>query len=201
MLIRFSVENFLSYNGRQTLDMSAVKTCKDFDKDNTFEVNGTKLLNSAVIYGANASGKSNLFKAIRFLQNLIVKSAETSSAKRINVSPFYYTNETRKRPTTFEVEFICKKAQYRYGFAATGQEIVSEWLFEKNQKGREAPLFYRFDEGIQVFDKMKEASNCIPKTKNNSLFLSVCDQWNITCLLYTSPSPRDLSTSRMPSSA
>ena len=66
MLIRFSVNNFLSFAEKQTLDLTAVNTCKERLDDNCFSVCGKTLLKSAVIYGANASGKSNLIKALNF---------------------------------------------------------------------------------------------------------------------------------------
>lgn len=72
MLIKFSVENFLSFADKQTLDLTAIKTLKERLIENTFSVNEEKLLKSAVIYGANASGKSNLINAINFFAQFII---------------------------------------------------------------------------------------------------------------------------------
>lgn len=185
MLIRFSVENFLSYNGRQTLDMSAVKTCKDFDKDNTFEVNGTKLLNSAVIYGANASGKSNLFIAMNKMKEFVINSSKESQADEpIKLIPFLLNVATPELPSKFEIEFFMDGEKYRYGFEADKKELKAEWLFSTSTPSKkDSPLFLRINQNghdnIQIFKELEKARGLEERTRNNALFLSVCAQWAV----------------------
>ena len=89
MLVSFSVENFLSFKDRQTLDMTAVATCKERQLLNVFKKNNKSLLKSAVVYGANASGKTNFVSALSFFKYFIVNSSKDSiSSSEIHVVPF-----------------------------------------------------------------------------------------------------------------
>ncbi|MFA7230415.1 MAG: ATP-binding protein [Victivallaceae bacterium] len=184
MLIRFSVENFLSYKERQTLDLRTVKTCKEHAEDNTFVFGDIGLLKSAVIYGANASGKSNLFTAITKMKQIVMNSAkESQSVAPVDVTPFAFCSENYSEQTTFEIEFICQNVQYRYGFSATQKEITAEWFLQKNSDGVETPFFYRINENgedkIQVFESMGKINDSDARTRTNSLFLSECDSGNV----------------------
>ena len=186
MLIRFSVENFLSYKERQTLDLRTVKTCKEHVENNTFTWGDAGFLKSAVIYGANASGKSNLFTAISTMRRIIRESAkESQSTEDIPAVTFAFSKDYQSKPTLFEIEFICKETQFRYGFSVNKTEIVSEWLLHIKQKTKETPLFYRINQNnedtIQVFEDMTSAHNkgLEALTRKNALFLSVCDQMNV----------------------
>ena len=185
MLIRFSVENFLSYNERQTLDLSAVKSCKDFDKDNTFVTNGVKLLKSAVIYGANASGKSNLFIAMNKMKEFVINSSKESQADEpIKLIPFLLNAATPELPSKFEIEFFVDNEKYRYGFEADQKEIKAEWLFASpSPRKKDSPLFLRINQdgsdNIQIFKDMEKAKGLEERTRNNALFLSVCAQWAV----------------------
>ena len=76
MLLRFSVENFRSFKERQTLFLSAVKTCKEWRDENTAEDAGQRILRSAVIYGANARGKTNLFLAMERMRIFMLVSVD-----------------------------------------------------------------------------------------------------------------------------
>ncbi len=185
MLIRFSIENFLSYKERQTLDLRTVKTCKEHPEDNTFVVGDTGLLKSAVIYGANASGKSNLFTAITTMKQIVMNSAkESQSVAPLAVTPFAFcADNASMQTTTFEIEFICQETQYRYGFSATRKEIISEWFSQKNSDGAETPFFYRINENgedkIQFFENMGKINDSDARTRKKSLFLSECDSGNV----------------------
>ncbi|MFA6480565.1 MAG: ATP-binding protein [Victivallaceae bacterium] len=175
----------MSYQKRQTLDLSAVKSCKK-PAGNTFDINGMQLLKSAVIYGANASGKSNLFRAFLIMKGIIKNSArESQSTEPLGLIPFVFCNDNKEKPSRFELEFICQDIQYRYGFGATDTAITEEWFFKRISKTKEVPLFCRTNENgadnIQVFDDMEQARNkgLEAMTRGNALFLSVCDQMNV----------------------
>lgn len=180
MLIRFSVQNFLSMRDRQTLDFGAVKTCKERMDENTFETGGQRLLKSIALYGANASGKSNVMEAFRFLKGLIINSAkDTQSSEEIPIIPFLLRDSTSNAPSCFEIEFVLGENGYRYGFEVTRAAVVGEWLFKKPlQKNKATPLFRRAlnngEDTIDVTSDFKTAESVVVHTRANALFLSTC---------------------------
>ena len=135
MLIRFSLENFLSFRERQTLDMLAVRTCKERREENTFPLDGKDaLLRTVALYGANASGKSNLFKAMFSCVDFIrTSSFERAATDDIPVIPFLFDTASADMPTIFELEFIVEEVWYKYGFSVTAKRIESEWLYTKTK--------------------------------------------------------------------
>ena len=178
MLIEFSVNNFLSFNEAVTLSMVAANPVKEHREDNVFLANRYHLLKSAVIYGANASGKSNLLKAMRFMKWFVLNSSKESQADEpINVTPFKLNPATKNKPSLFEIVFLNNGAKYRYGFQVDKNRITAEWLFRAN-KVKEFPLFLRQDDGIEVMRIFKEGKGLEIKTRDNALFLSVCAQFN-----------------------
>jgi uncharacterized protein len=185
MLIRFSIDNVLSYKDEQTLDLRAVKTCKEHTDDNTFFYNHNQLLKSAVLYGANASGKTNLLRAINVFKNSIINSSKESQVNEpIGFIPFLLNESTANSPSKFEIEFIANDNKYRYGFEAGLSEVKSEWLFSSSMQGNiEKPMFIRLnkdnDDNIQVFDTMKQGKGLEERTRKNALFLSVCAQFAV----------------------
>jgi AAA15 family ATPase/GTPase len=183
MLIEFSVENYRSFKNRVTLSMVAaeeiISPLKQIDRDNTFQVNSQlTLLKSAAIYGANASGKSNLAQAINFMFLFMINSSrETQSTDSINVEPFRLSTETETKPSVFELIFIMKGKQYRYGFELDRNRIFSEWLYYIPNK-RETRLFERHLQKIEA-SKKYNADGIAKRTRDNALFLSVCAQFNV----------------------
>lgn len=177
MLIQFSVGNFLSFKEVVTLSMVA-SSIKEHQETNVFAVNKLNLLKSAVLYGANASGKSNLFKAMNFAKNFILNSSkETQSEEPIRVRNFKLSNETQNAPSYFEIIFICEKIKYRYGFEADKAEVQSEWLYY-TPKTKETKLFEREKNNFKLGTHFKEGEDFRDKTRKNALFLSVVAQFN-----------------------
>src|SRR6266705_2911249 len=117
MLIEFQVENFRSFRERQTLSMVGA-ALPEHVTANTFD-SGMKdfdrLLRSAVVYGPNAAGKTNLMKAIQFMQSFVISSA-SSPASPYPYRPFKLSKATREAPTHFEIAFIQNEVRYEYGF-------------------------------------------------------------------------------------
>ncbi len=141
MLLEFSVENFLSFKDRVTLslDSSASKKLPC----NLIEVSEKeRLLKSAVVYGANASGKSNLVKALFFMRNMVAHSHNFNIDTRIPVTPFRLDGECREKPSRFELKFVHEGVRYRYGFSCNGGRVIDEYLFERPGK-RERTVFKR----------------------------------------------------------
>jgi hypothetical protein len=182
MLIQFSVGNYRSFNEVVTLSMVAANITakfKDLDENNTFPIhNNIKLLKSAAIYGANASGKSNLIQAFGFMRQFVLDSArESTSADPIGVDRFRLSTLVEGEPSFFEVIFFLDGKRYRYGFEADNQKIYSEWLYHANVK--ETKLFTRNNNKIEMSKLFrKEGKGLTEFTRDNALFLSVVDQWN-----------------------
>ncbi|MDT8392014.1 MAG: ATP-binding protein [Lentisphaeria bacterium] len=181
MLINFTLENFRSINERITLDMQAMGQVSEL-KVNVIDAPRQKLLKSAVIYGANGSGKSNIIKGLNFFTHFVKTSIDSQEGDPIpNVIPFLLgPKELGKRPSSFEMEFLIDGSKFRYGFEATSEKIYGEWLFRLPKGGRkERNLFLREEQTIEVSKKnFREGLDLEGKTRNNSLFLSVCAQFN-----------------------
>ncbi|MCY7408514.1 MAG: ATP-binding protein, partial [Alkalinema sp. CAN_BIN05] len=182
MLIEFTVGNYRSFKEPVTLSMVAanlVSQDKSVDENNVFAVDEKlSLLKSAAIYGANASGKSNLAKALNFMVWFMVNSSrETQSTDAIGVEPFLLSTETESQPSFFELVFLIEGQKYRYGFEATSERVVAEWLYTV-PKSRETNLFDRDLTRIKS-SKVLQASGIEPRTRPNALFLSVCAQFNV----------------------
>lgn len=153
---------------------------KSLDVNNTFEIDkDLKLLKTAAIYGANASGKSNLAKALSFMKWFMVNSSkETQSTDEISVEPFRLSTETEGKPSHFELAFLMDGRKYRYGFEVTRQRVISEWLFYVPNI-REAKLFERQLDNIKS-SKVYNADGVQKRTRSNALFLSVSAQFNVS---------------------
>lgn len=178
MLIEFEVGNFLSFHQPMRLSMLAAKPFKEFEADNVFEVDGRRVLKSAIVYGANASGKSNLLAALSHMRRLVLNSSKEGQAgEPIDVRPFKLAVESVGRPSRFEVATRIDGIGYRYGFEADSTRIAAEWLFESADR-KERALFLREGDGIDVRDGFAEGEMLTDKTRDNALFLSVAAQFN-----------------------
>jgi len=175
MLIEFSVGNFLSIKDRQTLRMDASSISEH--KDQLIDAGRYQLLRSAVIYGANASGKSNVLRAMYVMRGIVTTSVAQSSNAELFVEPFLLNTETELAPSYFEVLFLLDGIRYRYGFEADAKKVQTEWLFESRKK-QEKYLFLRNNDGIDVSKDFEEGKDLEDKTRDNALFLAVCDQFN-----------------------
>jgi hypothetical protein len=182
MFVEFSVANYRSYRQGGTLSMVAApirSKDKRLDTDNLFEARPKlNLLTSTIIYGANASGKSNLVSALAFMRRFVLQSsAETSATRAIEVEPFLLDTESPDQPTTFEIVLIADGRLYRYGFEVDRRRVHREWLFHVPTV-REARLFEREGEKVLLSDAFAEGRGLDTRTRPNALFLSVVAQWN-----------------------
>lgn len=172
MLVNFKVSNFRSI--KEEIEFSMVAG-SNVDRNFT-AVKNYNLLNSAVIFGANASGKSNFLRSFRFMRSLVLNLPKIiQSTDRLPYEPFLLSPETENGSSTFEVIFIAGESRFRYGFEVDSEVVYSEWLFV-SEKGKEARLFFRdVDEEFYVNpDKFKEGKGV--KLQSNGLFLWKCDQ-------------------------
>jgi AAA15 family ATPase/GTPase len=178
MLIEFKVKNFLSFKDEATLSMVAAPITEH--EENTFqEKKGLTLLKSAVVYGANASGKSNLFEALHFMRSFVIHSSKESQAgEDIDVIPFELSSETENELSWFEISFLENDTIFRYGFSVSSKKVTSEWLYYK-PKTKEIPLFERKNDKFDIHaTRFKEGIDISAKTRENTLFLSAVAQWN-----------------------
>lgn len=180
MLIRFSVENFSSFSDRQVFSLLPGKgTLKSEHK--TKKVKGTSLLKTAVLFGANASGKSNLIKAIDFGKRLVLKG--TKSETKIDFQNFRLDLETQNKDSRIEYEIQHNGKNYAYGFVFNTDVIKEEWLYEISIKN-ENKIFERNIKEKEIFDldnilkniKSNEEKQFLKftakGTPNNQLFLN-----------------------------
>jgi uncharacterized protein len=182
MLVEFTVANFRSFQDAMTLSMVAanlVAKDKTVDTSNLIKTDSEiSLLKTAVIYGANASGKSNLLKALLFMKSFMVNSSkESQSTDKIGVEPFKLGLYGETSPSHFELVFIMDGIRYRYGFEADRNRVSAEWLFYV-PSSRETSVFSRKDNVIAVSKKF-DAEGIDKRTRNNALYLSVCAQFNV----------------------
>ncbi|MBY5200989.1 ATP-binding protein [Citrobacter braakii] len=186
MLIEFSVENYRSIKERQTFSLIANKS-NELEK-NVYNYEGTvnlRVLKSAVIYGANAAGKSNLLLALRTMQRIVIESSSTTQiGETLPVNQFKLSTETINKPTEFEIIFIADGTRYQYGLSATKEQIIEEWLFAY-PKGRAQKWFIRaWNEDQSDYNWEFGSSFTGEKqiwqksTRNNALFLSTAVQLN-----------------------
>ncbi|HCL00336.1 MAG TPA: abortive infection protein [Candidatus Marinimicrobia bacterium] len=178
MLIQFSVENFKSFKDEAILSMVAASITEN--KDHVINKVNPPLLKSAVVYGANASGKSNLVKAMQFMKSFVLGSSkETQATESIPFSPFRLSTETEHNPSIFEIVFIYDGIRYRYGFAVDGKKVHTEWLyFIKNV--RELEVFTRDGQKFNLTSHFKSEEPLVKadRIRPNALLLSVSAQFN-----------------------
>ena len=180
MLIQFSVKNFRSFKEESILSLVA-SSIKELAEQNIFRVsNDLSLLKNVVIYGANASGKSNLIRAMSFMKRFILSSSkDTQVSEPIPTERFRLHTETENQPSVFEIVFIQKKIQYRYGFAATQKEVVEEWLYYVPNK-QELEVFVRKGQDFNLSRHFKSEEPLVQanRIRPNALLLSVSAQFN-----------------------
>lgn len=187
MLIQFSVENYRSFREEQTLSLVAGKDVAH--RDSLIECGEKfRLSKVASIYGANASGKSNLVKAMEAMEHFVL-----SSATQMNLgddiecaSPFRLDASTAQEPSRFEITLLIEGDIFTYGFSATREQVHDEWLFVKPQGKRESKWLERRrdkDSGAPSWafrGPLKRDGGLLKeKTRNNGLVLSRAVDLNI----------------------
>ena len=179
MFVEFSVANFRSIKERQTLSLVASKNKELQDTNTSLSANGkTRLLKTAIIYGANASGKSNLFHALKFFFAFACDSHSKKINEKIETEPFLFDVQVRSQRSEFEIIFYIDRVRYRYGYGADSTRMHYEYLFAV-QNVQEVTLFTRLDQKITVNSKyFKEGVTRTEFARENVTFLSVCAQNN-----------------------
>lgn len=184
MLLQFSVKNFRTFKEKVSLSLVASnydKDTREFDNVYYDTNSNLRLLKSAVIYGANASGKSKLFEALGFMKYFVISSSkESQKGDEIDVEPFKLSSETENSPSEFEVIFTHNDVMFRYGFEVDKKSVISEWLYYK-PKTKEIELFYRDGENFETHSRNFTKGKTVIKeglVRNNALLVSVAAQFN-----------------------
>jgi len=147
------------------------------DEENFFKVKKYELLQSAIIYGANASGKSNFLKAMAFMRRVVLNLDKVIlSTDKLLHYPFQLSTETEESSSSFEMVFFINETKYRYGFEMDDNTVYSEWLYA-DENGKESKLFYKdIDEDELYVNRIKFKEGLKLKVSKNQLFLWKCDQ-------------------------
>ncbi|MDP8256108.1 MAG: ATP-binding protein [Candidatus Alcyoniella australis] len=189
MLIEFSVANFLSFKERVTFSMLASKASEN--PENVFQPESASgnlsLLKTAAIYGANASGKSNLIDAFFFMRSFVLNSVKQGSTdQKIARRPFKIDQGCIDKPSYFNLVFIYEGIEYDYGFEIDNHRVHREWLKIRQSK-KQALVFdrrfskaknkegYQYKKGTAWQGEWKSIQSV---TRPDSLFLSVASQFN-----------------------
>lgn len=175
MLIEFSVENFLSIKDEITLSMVA-------SKDKSLDFNITKfdkinLLKSAAIYGPNASGKTNILRALQYVAFLIINSHKTQSGEAIEFKPFKLNKACETMPSSFKIVFETGGIKYDYSLSLDRDVIHKEKLcYYPPPHGKRRIIFERdlnSPSNTYRFPQDEKRQNVIKEnTRDNMLYLS-----------------------------
>ncbi len=144
MVLEIRISNFFSIKDEITLDFRAASIKSANAKalnSNLFRYDGTELLKTLIVYGANASGKSNIIKAIRFCNAMIFESHNHNENTVCNFQPFKFEGFTNK-PSFYFIRFTINDVEYEYSFSLTRTRIVTESLYYY-PKGRITKIFTR----------------------------------------------------------
>ncbi|MEX0686752.1 MAG: ATP/GTP-binding protein [Balneolales bacterium] len=190
MLIQFIVENFKSFREETILNMVAGPYSDHENHIYEFKDGKEgKLLRSSALYGANASGKTNLVEALLFARNLITDG--TIGEQRINVQPFKLSEKSKNKPSRFEFVIKQEDVIYHYGFIVNHTKVLEEWLFATPNK-KEVKYFERFDSdsnrirlsiGTNLAVRGSKAGKVLDliaeTTRSNQLFLKEAYEKNV----------------------
>ena len=168
MITGFTVENYRSIDEEVALSLEADTGIKDMENRGYSTVGGQRVLNAKAFYGANSSGKSNVFKAVSRMRQMILQSVRLNAGEDLAYDPFLLSDKPA-RPTKFEMEFVDGIDRFKYGFSYTAKRVESEWLIAKYPKRSLKTLFNRTLDGIEVDEQNFAEGMAI---KNGSITLN-----------------------------
>ena len=184
MLLNFAVTNYRSIKERQVFSMMAVDGLHH-EESLIHSEDGISILPVALLFGANASGKSNILRAFGTMRRMVLNSVRLNPDDTLDeYEPFLLDEESRNNDTEFEAEFIVDtgynvELHYRYGFSFSGKLISEEWLYRQEGNTDEIELFMRTGGEIQINDvEFPEGKGKEDTLNSNRLFLSLIAQLN-----------------------
>ena len=187
MIVNFAVKNYKSFHQQVNMSLLASALKETYvlpAQAATKDIYGLPILPVAAIFGANASGKSNLIDAMAMMKFHIQTSlAKDNVINKIQVEPFQLSTESRKEPTEFEISFVVEQKLFRYGFLADKDRVFEEWLYEKELKERskEKELFYRQEDTLNYHATLFKVGKVIQEqrlAKESVLILTLGYQLN-----------------------
>ena len=186
MLLNFAVTNYRSIKERQVFSLMAVEGLPH-EESLMHSEEGIPILPVALLFGANASGKSNILRALGTMQQMVLNSVRLNPDDTLDeYEPFLLDEESRNNDTEFEAEFIATTKQnvelhYRYGFSFSDKIISEEWLYRQEGNTNEVELFTRIEGKVQVNEtEFPEGKGKEDTLNSNRLFLSLIAQLNGT---------------------
>ena len=179
MLLRFSVENYQSFRDQVTLELTPGSGKDDADHIIQDAGGNNSALNSILIYGANASGKSALFKAMTLALNILRRSSSVQSNEKLPWNPFILNDSGRNKATSFEFQFVADNGiRYVYGFSYLPDHITEEYLLAY-YSNRASTVFEYKNDAFRFTAKYAALFNPLVKMNaRNRLFLATADSWN-----------------------
>ncbi|MCB9012787.1 MAG: ATP-binding protein [Bacteroidales bacterium] len=184
MVLEIRLSNFFSIKDEVVLDFRAanIKSANAKAlKNNLFEQDKTGILKTLIIYGANASGKSNIIKAIRFCNAMVFESHNHNENTIYNFIPFKFENYNNK-PSTYFIRFVLGEIEYEYSFSLTRTSIITESLYYY-PKGRIKEIFTRDErkgkskkEKYTFTDVIKRPFDVAENTSDKTLYISRASQ-------------------------
>lgn len=188
MLLEFSFANFLSFRDKVTISMvaTALRDRKADIGDATFSIgeeSAISLNRCCTVFGANASGKSNVVKALSFFKWFTLNSSKDIQAgEGIPVRNYALSSISVAEPSLFEIMLYADGNTYRYGFEVTTKQVCREWLYIKSNRKRskEIELFYREGNHFEIHPKFSIGKELADKNmvRDNALLLSLVGQFN-----------------------
>lgn len=184
MIFEIRIRNMYSIKDEVILDMRAGGSRSQNMlrlASNCFEYKGSDILKSVALYGANASGKSNIIKAINFFCTTILNSHNHNQDTVFNFKPFKFDGYDQE-PSSFFIRFVVDRIEYEYSFSMTNKEIITESLYYY-PKGRRAEIFTRDEtlsggksEVYHFTSAIKRPMDVAINTSRKTLFLSRASQ-------------------------
>lgn len=185
MLLEFRVKNFRSFAEEQTLSLVASSDTEHEDSA-VFNTHGHRILKSAAIYGANASGKSNFVRAIEFVQQFVSTSATSMNiGDELAIDPFVLSRDFVEEPGEFSFALLLDGVRYDYGFSATRKRVHSEWIAAYPKGHRQRWLERYYDPNTDTYQwecrgpLAKEKKGLESRTRSNGLAIARGAERNI----------------------
>lgn len=178
MILNFSIQNFGSIKDKQTLSFEADKS-DHLEEAYVTRCGGRRILKLALLYGANASGKTTVLKALDFLRELVVEP-KSKKTERLDFEPYLFDLDTPKRPTVLSIEFIRNEVRYAYRVEFTKEAVVAEELYAYYTPNK-ARIYQRTTDLERQFVEIKFGSK-MTKSKAVKQSLTANTLWNNTVL-------------------
>lgn len=181
MILKIEFENFFSIRNLVRIDFRAANINTALARElghNVMDWNGVPVLKSVGLFGPNASGKSNILKAIDFCCRMILNSHLYNEGAVFNFEPFKFDG-WQDKPSKFLIDFVCEGIEYEYSFELTKTKIISESLYHY-PVGRRAKVFLRNIDGKYSFGTgvISKPSDVVLNTSDKNLFLSRASSMN-----------------------